>query len=68
MDIQYANINELLQGDDGATEFFHSLPENIQRALLERGDGINNLDELTHFADIVMKRGYRDTTDNMNRD
>ena len=61
MDIQYANINELLQSDSGAVEFFNSLPKGTQKALLERGNGINNLDELTHFADIVNRRGFKDT-------
>lgn len=67
MDIQYADINELLQSDDGALEFFDSLPKDVQKALLARGGGINNYDELAHFADIVMRRGYRDTTEHADR-
>ena len=56
MDIRYANINELLQSDDSAMEFFNSLPKDTRKALLAHGGGINNLDELTHFTDIIQKR------------
>ena len=56
MDIRYANINELLQSDEGAIEFFNSLPKDTQKALLAHGEGINNFDELTHFTDILQKR------------
>ncbi len=62
MDIEYANINELLEGDEIAVEYFNTLPDKIQKALLERGDGINNYDELVHFSEIIKKRGYKDTT------
>lgn len=57
MDIRYANLNELLQNDDGAVEFFHSLPKSTQDALLSHGGGINNLDELTHFTQIIERQG-----------
>jgi len=65
MDIHYADINELLQSDEGAKDFFNSLPKSTQEALLQRGNGINNYNELAHFADIVSKRGFKDTSNHM---
>ena len=62
MDIRYSNLNELLESDENAAEYFTSLPESMQNALHERGGGINNFDELMHFSDIISERGYKDTT------
>ena len=57
MDIRYANINELLEGDDEAVEFYNTLPEKVQKSVLENGNGINNYEELVHFVSIIEKRG-----------
>ena len=57
MDIKYSNLNELLQSDENAAEYFSSLPGTTQKTLLENSGGINNFDELIHFSDIVSERG-----------
>lgn len=51
--LKYKNINELLADNSDAAQFFGSLPENVRKKLYERGSGINSLDELKHFANIV---------------
>ena len=56
MDIKYSNLNELLESDENAAEYFSSLPGSTQKALHENSGGINNFDELIHFSDIVTER------------
>lgn len=51
--MKYKNINELLADNSDAAQFFGSLPEDVRKKLYERGAGINSVDELKHFANIV---------------
>lgn len=55
--MRYGNLNELLQSDRRANEYFNSLPAGVREGLLAHGEGINNLEELKHFAGIVGEAG-----------
>lgn len=54
-----SNVTQLLQSDINAREYFDSLSTELKDGLLAHGDGINNLEELKHFADIMKVRGGR---------
>ena len=55
--MRYDNIEALVKGDADANRYFNSLSEDLQEALMAHGEGINNLEELKHFAKIVERRG-----------
>jgi len=54
-----SNIHDLLETDANAREYFDTLPANLQDGLIAHGNGINNIEELKHFADIMRVRGGR---------
>lgn len=49
------NLNDLLARDTKAKQFFLSLPENAQGALIQSTHQIHNADELYFHANQVMK-------------
>lgn len=55
--MRYEGINDLVKNDADAKSYFHSLAPDLQDALMAHGSGINNLEELKHFAKIVERRG-----------
>lgn len=55
--MRYADIETLLAEDKQAQDFFAGLSEDMQSALLAHGRGINTLEELKRFTEIIGKRG-----------
>ena len=55
--MKFENLKQLISGDRDARNYFDSLDKDVKDALLAHGDGINNLDELKHFEQIIKKRG-----------
>ena len=52
-------LDHLIESDEIAKDYFYSLPEETQIALLEYGDGVNTVEELKHFSEIIEERGGR---------
>lgn len=48
------NLNDLLARDQQAKQFFLTLPENAQGALIQNTNQIHNADELYFHAQQVM--------------
>jgi len=57
--MRYSDVHELIEQDHNARAYFNSLPANLRDGLKAHGNGINTLEELRHFADIIRERGGR---------
>lgn len=57
--MRFSSIHDLLESDSKAREYFDTLPANLREGLMAHGSGINDLEELEHFADIIRERGGR---------
>ena len=55
--MKFENLKQLISGDRDARSYYESLSKEVKDALLAHGDGINNLEELKHFEQIIKKRG-----------
>lgn len=51
--MEYNSTSELISSDPKSKEYFNSLPQNVQKELLDRYTGAKNLDELRSFADDI---------------
>lgn len=51
--MRYDGICDLVESDDEAKKYFHSLSNDIQQSLMAHGAGVNTLEELKVFADVV---------------
>ncbi len=55
--MRYEDIHSLLQNDSRAQIYFESLSNDVQEGLLAHGAGINTLEELKRFSEVVQKKG-----------
>lgn len=55
--MKYEGICDLVASDDEAKKYFHSLSNDVQQSLMAHGAGVNSLEELKNFADVVQKQG-----------
>lgn len=52
-DMRYDGICDLIECDENANNYFHSLDSEVQKSLMARGAGVNTLEELKNFAEVV---------------
>ena len=52
-DMRYDGICDLIESDEHAKNYFHSLDSDMQKSLMAHGAGVNTLEELKRFADVV---------------
>ena len=57
MDCQ--KINELILSNVEATQYFNSLSAEMQQKILDRGTGVNTLDKLKEFKNLVENNGLK---------
>lgn len=55
--MKYNGIKDLLTNEISAKEYFNTLSNEVQEALTAHGDGINTLEELKHFAQVIREQG-----------
>ncbi len=55
--MRYDGICDLVESNDEAKKYFHSLSNDVQQSLMAHGAGVNSLEELKNFADVVQKQG-----------
>lgn len=55
--MSYSGVVDLINSNTEAKNYFDSLSAEVQNALKAHGDGINNIDELKHFAEVFKKQG-----------
>ena len=54
--MRYNGICDLVESDEQAKEYFHSLSNDIQQSLMANGAGVNTLEELKNFAEVVRRK------------
>ena len=47
------NISQLISSNVEATQYFNSLSAEMQQKILDRGTGVNTLDKLKEFKNLV---------------
>lgn len=52
-DMRYDGVCDLIECDENAYNYFNSLDKNIQESLMAKGAGVNTLEEMKHFADVI---------------
>lgn len=51
--MDYENISQLISSNVEATQYFNSLSAEMQQKILDRGTGVNTLDKLKEFKNLV---------------
>lgn len=51
--IRYDGVCDLIESDENACSYFNSLDSEVQKSLMARGAGVNTLEEMKHFAEII---------------
>ena len=57
--MDYENISQLISSNVEATQFFNSLSAEMQQKILDRGTGVNTLDKLKEFKNLVENNGLK---------
>lgn len=57
--MDYENISQLISSNVEATQYFNSLSAEIQQKILDRGTGVNTLDKLKEFKNLVENNGLK---------
>lgn len=52
-EMRYDGVCDLIECDENAQNYFHSLDSDVQKKLMERGAGVNTLEEMKHFAQVI---------------
>ena len=53
------NISQLISSNVEATQYFNSLSAEMQQKILDRGTGVNTLDKLKEFKNLVENNGLK---------
>ena len=57
--MDYENISQLISSNVEATQYFNSLSAEMQQKILDRGTGVNTLDKLKEFKNLVENNGLK---------
>ena len=57
--MDYENISQLISSNVEATQYFISLSAEMQQKILDRGTGVNTLDKLKEFKNLVENNGLK---------
>lgn len=57
--MEYENISQLISYNDEARHYFNTLSAPMQQKILDRGTGVNTLDKLKNFQNIVEHNGLK---------
>lgn len=57
--MDYENISQLISSNVEATQYFNSLSAEMQQKILDRGTGVNTLDKLKEFKNLVEHNGLK---------
>lgn len=57
--MDYENISQLISSSVEATQYFNSLSAEMQQKILDRGTGVNTLDKLKEFKNLVENNGLK---------
>ena len=52
---KYPGLNELLQGDQNARQYFDSLPAYVREHIQTRSQNVNSLASLQDFAENLLR-------------
>lgn len=53
------NISQLISSNVEATQYFNSLSAEMQQKILDCGTGVNTLDKLKEFKNLVEHNGLK---------
>ena len=57
MFMRHESVVSLIERDQTAKDYFNTLSDHTRAAVLAHGAGINTLEELKHFANILKEQG-----------
>ena len=57
--MDYENISQLISDDKEAMHYFNSLSAEMQQKILDRGTGVNSLEQLKNFQQLVENGGLK---------
>ena len=57
--MDYENISQLISSNVEATQYFNSLSAEKKKKILDRGTGVNTLDKLKEFKNLVENNGLK---------
>ena len=57
--MDYENISQLISSNVEATQYFNSLSAEMQQKILDRGTGVNTLDKLKEFKNLLENNGLK---------
>lgn len=52
---KFTNLNNLLQNDANASQFFAGLPDYVQQTIQERADSIHDQEDLETYANNLLQ-------------
>ena len=52
---KYGTLQQLLQSEPSAKEFYFSLPDYVQDQIASRGDNVNSLASLQDYAENLLR-------------
>ena len=55
--MRYESVVSLINQNSAAKDYFSTLSDKTRAAVLAHGAGINTLEELKHFANILAEQG-----------
>ena len=55
--MRHESVVSLIEWDQTAKDYFNTLSDHTRAAVLAHGAGINTLEELKHFANILKEQG-----------
>lgn len=54
--MRYEGICDLVESDENAKNYFNSLDGDVQKSLMANGAGVNTLEELKNFAEVIREQ------------
>ncbi len=55
--MRYESVVSLIEQNQAAKDYFNTLSDKARAAVLSHGAGINTLEELKHFSNILKDQG-----------
>lgn len=52
---KYPNLNEVLENETSAREYFDSLPDYVREHIQSRADGVNSFESLKDYAENLLR-------------
>lgn len=53
--MKYKSLDELIQNDSSAKQYFTSLPQHVQEQIHQRSSNVNSLESLQDYAENLLR-------------